>query len=61
MVFLELRRDPGVCSRVTARVNISNFICLVMSGLLSIYNGHLRILNYTWQDNTDASGGKAGD
>ena len=53
--------DPGVCSRVTARVNISNFICLVMSGLLSIYDGHLRILNYTWQDNTDSSGGEAGD
>ena len=61
MVFLELRRDPGVCSRVTARVAISNFVCLATSGLLSSYDGHLRNLNYAWQDNTDASGGEAGD
>ena len=32
-----------------------------MSGLLSSYDGHLRNLNYAWQDNTDASGGEAGD
>ena len=31
------------------------------SGLLSSYDGHLRKLNYAWQDNTDASGGEAGD
>ena len=61
MVFLELRRDPGVCSRVTARVAISNFVCLATSGFLSSYDGHLRNLNYAWQDNTDASGGEAGD
>ena len=61
MVFLELRRDPGVCSRVTSRVAINNFVCLATSGLLSSYDGHLRNLNYAWQDNTDASGGEAGD
>ena len=32
-----------------------------MSGLLSSYDGHLRNLNYAWQDNTDDSGGEAGD
>ena len=32
-----------------------------MSGLLSRYNGHLRNLNYAWQDNTDASGGEERD
>ena len=32
-----------------------------MSGLLSSYDGHLRNLNYTWQDNTDTSGGEVGD
>ena len=58
MVFLELRCDPGLCSRVTVRVALSNFVCLAMSGLLSSYNGHLRNLNYTWQYNTDASGGE---
>ena len=31
------------------------------SGLLSSYDGHLRNLNYDWQDNMDASGGEAGD
>ena len=61
MVFLELRRNPGVCPRVTVRVAISNFVCLATSGLLSSYDGHLRNLNYAWKDNTDASGGEAGD
>ena len=32
-----------------------------MSGHLSSYEGHLRNLNYAWKDNTDASGGEAGD
>ena len=31
------------------------------SGLLSTYDGHLRNLNYASQDNTEASGGEAGD
>ena len=31
------------------------------SGFLSNYDGHLRNLNYVWQDNTDASGGEVGD
>ena len=31
------------------------------SGLLSIYDGHLRNLNWDWQDNTEASGSEAGD
>ena len=61
MVFLESQRDLGVYSRVTARVAISNFVCLATSGFLSSYDGHLRNLNYAWQDNTDASGGEAGD
>ena len=61
MVFLELRRNPGVCPRVTVRVAISNFVCLATSGHLSSYDGHLRNLNYAWKDNTDASGGEAGD
>ena len=61
MVFLELRREPGVHSRDTAGVAIE-YLCLFRaSGLLSSYDGHLRNLNYAWQDNTDASGGEAGD
>ena len=61
MVFLELRREPGVCSQVTAGVATKSFDCSVTSGLLSFYDGHLRNLNYAWQDNTDVSGGEAGD
>ena len=34
--------------------------CSVMSGLVSIYDGHLGKLNYAWQENTDASGGEPG-
>ena len=60
MVFLELRQDPGVCSRVTAGVANKNF-CSAESGLQSSYDGHHRNLNYAWQDNTDASGSEAGD
>ena len=61
MVFLELWWDPGVCSRVTLGVAIKTFVCSVTSGFLSSYNGHLRNLNYAWQDDTDASGSDAGD
>ena len=61
MVFLELRQEPGVCFRVTAGVAIKNFLCSGTSGLLSSYDGHLRNLNYTWQENMDASGGEAGN
>ena len=35
-------------------------VCSAKSGLLSSYDWHLGKLNYAWQDNTDASGGKAG-
>ena len=61
MVFLELRREPGVCSRVMVGVAIKNFVCLLTSGLLSSYDVHLRNLNNAYQDNTDASGCEAGD
>ena len=40
---------------------LETFVCSAMSGLLSSYDGHLRNLNYAWQDNTDASGGEAGE
>ena len=43
MVFLELRQDPGVCSRVTAGVANKNF-CSAESGLQSSYDGHHRNL-----------------
>ena len=36
---------------------LETFVCSATSGLLSSYDGHLRNLNYAWQDNMDASGG----
>ena len=40
---------------------LETFVCSATSGLLSSYDGHLRNLNYAWQDNMDAFGGEAGD
>ena len=40
---------------------LKTFVCSAKSGLLSSYDGHLRNLNYAWQDNTDVSVGEAGD
>ena len=59
MVFLELRWEPGVCSRVMEGWPLKTFVCSMTSGLLSSYHGHIRKLNYAWRDNTDASGGEA--
>ena len=39
---------------------LKTFLCSATSELLSSYDGHLRNLNYAWQDNTDASGVEAG-
>ena len=61
MVFLELQREAGVCSRVMAGKSLKTFVCSATSGLLSSYDGHIRNLNWAWQDNMDASGGEAGD
>ena len=54
MVLLKLRWEPGVSSRVTAGVALKTFVCSQTSGLLSSYDGQLKNLNYSWQDNTDA-------
>ena len=40
---------------------LKTFLCSSTWGLLSSYDVHLRNLNYAQQDNTDASGGEAGD
>ena len=36
-------------------------VCSAKSGLLCSYEGHHSNLNWTWQDNTDTSGGEVGD
>ena len=56
-----MRLEPGVYSQVTAGMAIQNSFCSAKSGLLSSSDGHLRNLNYVWQDNTDASGSELGD
>ena len=48
MYILELQRGWPFETRV----------CSAKSGLLSSYDGHLAKENYTWQENTDASGGE---
>ena len=50
MYILELRWEWTFETRV----------CSAKSGLLSSYDGHLRKLNYAWQENTDASGVEPG-
>ena len=35
-------------------------VCSAKSGLLSSYDGQHGKLNYSWQENTDASGGEPG-
>ena len=40
---------------------LKTFVSSATSRFLSSYDGHLRNLNYAWQDNSDASGGEAGD
>ena len=61
MLFLELRQEPRIYSRVTVGMTIKTQVCSAKSGLLSSYDGHLRNLNYFWHDNTDASGGEVGN
>ena len=40
---------------------LTTFVFSAMSRLLSSSDGHLRRLNYAWQNSTDVSGGEAGD
>ena len=40
---------------------LETFVCSATSGLLPSYDEQQRNLNYAWQDNTDASGGEAGE
>ena len=58
MSFLELRQAPGIYSRVRWEWPFETWVCSAKSGLLSSYDGHLRKLNYAWQENTDTSWGE---
>ena len=61
MFFLELRRNLGYILKLRRGWLFKTRVCSAKSGLLSSYDGHLRKLNYAWQDNTGAYGGEAGD
>ena len=61
MVFLELRQEPGVHSRVIVSMILQSSCFPVKSGLLSSYEGHLSNLLDAWQVNMDTSRGEAGD
>ena len=45
MVFLKLRREPGVYSRVTVGMANQTCVCVMTSGHLSSYDGYLMNLN----------------
>ena len=53
MVFLKLRQEPGVPSRVTTGMALKTGVCLATSRLLSSCEGHLRILLKAWQGNKE--------
>ena len=59
--FLELRRETGVYSRVTAAMAIQTHVSSVTSVHLSSYEGQLRNLLEAWQGNRDTSRGEAAD
>ena len=61
MVFLELRWEPGLYSRVTGGYPFKTPVCSAMAGLLSSYEGNLRNLQEPRQDNMDASPREEGD
>ena len=61
MVFLEVRREPGVYYRVTVKIALQNSNCSVTSGFLCSWEIHLGILLEVWQGNRDASRGEARD
>ena len=54
MGFLELRQEPTW--GITAGMSIRNSSLFIEVRNLSRYEGQLRNVNYSWQENTDASG-----
>ena len=60
MRFLELRQAPGVYSELQRGWPFETRFYSAKSGLQSSYHGHLGKLNYSWQEDTDISGGEPG-
>ena len=61
MFFLELRREPGVYSRVKAGMALQNLSLYSEVRTRVWFEGHLRNLHEAWQGKTDAPRGEAGD
>ena len=60
-VFLSCGRNLGYILKLRRGWPFETRVCSVRSEYLSSYEVHLRNLNKAWEDNTDASGGEAGD
>ena len=58
MGFLSCGRNLGYILEIQQGWPFETALCSVNSGLLSSNDGQLRNLNYSWQDNTDVSGGE---
>ena len=61
MVFLKLRQEAGVPSRVTMGWPFKTRVCSAISQLQSRFQGHLWILLESWQGSRDASRVEEGD
>ena len=59
--FLSFSRNLGYILKLQRGWPFETPLGSAKSGFLSSYDGHLRKLNYFWQDNTDASGGEVED
>ena len=61
MVFLELRWNMGYILELQQGLPFKTRVCSATSGLLSSYDGHVRNLNYAWEDKMNTSLGEAED
>ena len=59
--FSNCRRNLGYILELRRGWPFETRVCSEKSGLMSSYDGHLRKQNYSWHDNTDASGGESRD
>ena len=55
-VFSSCGRNLGYILELRRGCPFETGVCSVKSGHLSRYEGHLRNVNYAWQDYTDTSG-----
>ena len=58
MVFLELRREPGMYSHVMLGMALQSRVCSATSGLLSTCEGQIGILLEAWKRNRVPCQGK---